>query len=165
MRSKCPGCGCFYPAPRNFSFVQSFPYRKFSESRRDALREDFLFDEDDAQAQELLAVESGWFLGRRLYDPTSQAFPGGALGVPAPETPRLPMEATPADFYDARNMTGRFASLESSLGRGPDTLENTLQRLKDAGMAIRKEVLDREARYGHYGPLGQDAWARAEASV
>jgi hypothetical protein len=165
VQYRCPGCGCLFPVERNFSFAPAFD-SQVSEAKKDADTVDLCLDEDDSQAWELLAVEPGWFLGQRNYDPApsgSDMYDPGRRQDPPPVPPASQVEATPADFYDARNGCGRWRTLLSGGPHRVLNLDQALALLRHAGFQIPEEVLKGEREDAYYGHDGYYAWAREGA--
>lgn len=153
MAYRCSGCGCRY-VERNFEFGDRGPYRRRSELREDAIEAGGWgrFDQDDSQVHQILSLKWGWFLGTKAYDITLASSsmnmddPAFKTSYPPPP-PSLP-EATTADFYDARNLSGRWKYLGWELR--PRDLKGAVSMIRKAGLRIPQEVLEREMRFGDY---------------
>lgn len=147
----CQGCGCRF-LERNFSF--GTVYDRLSEIREDVERAcagGGSFDADDSQVHGILSMEPGWFLGIRTYDIRAKS---SGLNVDDPkyralaEAPSSPPEATPADFYDARHLCGRWKNAHRDFS--PRDFEGTVELLRRAGFLILPEVLEYEKEFGDY---------------
>lgn len=163
---QCSSCGTWW-GRRNFHFSNGErTFKNISEDkaevRRIGGRESCCFDVDDTQAYEMASIERGWYMGSRNYDPNAVSTglnvddPAFSVYLPSPSS--LP-EATASDFYDARNLCGRWESLIAIFGPGPHPFKDTVARIQEAGLSIPRAVLKvEEAESWRYGPQGRDGW-------